>query len=141
VTTREKRLLVADSHFGNHPVDMDMDALLGKPPRMTRTATHLPPLCVPFDATEVDLKEAAYRVLRLPAVADKTFLISIGDRSVGGLTARDQMVGPWQLPCADVAVTLMAFHGYRGEAFAIGERAPLASSTRPLRVAWQSAKR
>jgi phosphoribosylformylglycinamidine synthase len=126
VTTHEKRLLVADSHFGNHPVDMDMDALLGKPPRMTRTATHLPPLCVPFDATEVDLKEAAYRVLRLPAVADKTFLISIGDRSVGGLTARDQMVGPWQLPCADVAVTLMAFHGYRGEAFAIGERAPLA---------------
>jgi phosphoribosylformylglycinamidine synthase len=81
---------------------------------------------VPFDATAVDLKEAAYRVLRLPAVADKTFLISIGDRSVGGLTARDQMVGPWQVPCADVAVTLMAFHGYLGEAFAIGERAPLA---------------
>jgi len=125
-STCEKRLLVTDSHFDNHPVDMDMDALLGKPPRMTRVVTHLPPLSVPFDATDVDLKEAAYRVLRLPAVADKTFLISIGDRSVGGLTARDQMVGPWQLPCADVAVTLMSFHGYRGEAFAIGERAPLA---------------
>jgi hypothetical protein len=81
---------------------------------------------VPFDATAVDLKEAAYRVLRLPAVADKSFLITIGDRSVGGLTARDQMVGPWQVACADVAVTLMAFHGYLGEAFAIGERAPLA---------------
>jgi phosphoribosylformylglycinamidine synthase len=78
---------------------MDMDALLGKPPRMTRDVAHLPSLCVPFDATAVDLKEAAYRVLRLPAVADKTFLISIGDRSVGGLTARDQMVGPWQVPC------------------------------------------
>jgi phosphoribosylformylglycinamidine synthase len=126
VTTREKRLVVADSHFGNQPVDMDMEALLGKPPRMTRTATHLPPLSVPFDATAVDLREAAARVLRLPAVADKTFLISIGDRSVGGLTARDQMVGPWQIPCADVAVTLMAFEGYLGEAFAIGERTPLA---------------
>jgi phosphoribosylformylglycinamidine synthase len=126
VTTREKRLVVADSHFGNQPVDMDMAALLGKPPRMTRTATHLPPLGVPFDATAVDLREAAARVLRLPAVADKTFLISIGDRSVGGLTARDQMVGPWQVPCADVAVTLMAFEGFLGEAFAIGERTPLA---------------
>ncbi|MCP5249133.1 MAG: phosphoribosylformylglycinamidine synthase [Candidatus Accumulibacter sp.] len=125
-TTSDHRLLVADRHFGNDPVDMDMDALLGKPPRMTRSAAHLPPLTVPFDATSVELKEAAFRVLRLPAVADKAFLISIGDRSVGGLTARDQMVGPWQVACADVAVTLMAFDGYRGEAFAIGERAPLA---------------
>ncbi|WP_313953704.1 phosphoribosylformylglycinamidine synthase [Accumulibacter sp.] len=126
VTTSDKRLVVADSHFGNDPVDMDMDALLGKPPRMTRTATHLAPRTVPFDPTTVDLREAAGRVLRLPAVADKTFLITIGDRSVGGLTARDQMVGPWQVPCADVAVTLMAFDGYLGEAFAIGERTPLA---------------
>ncbi|SBT06959.1 phosphoribosylformyl-glycineamide synthetase [Candidatus Accumulibacter aalborgensis] len=126
VTRSDGRLVVADTHFDNHPVDMEMDALLGKPPRMTRNVTHLPPLAVPFDATAVDLKEAAYRVLRLPAVADKTFLITIGDRSVGGLTARDQMVGPWQVPCADVAVTLMAFRGYLGEAFAIGERAPLA---------------
>ncbi|MCM8597300.1 MAG: phosphoribosylformylglycinamidine synthase, partial [Candidatus Accumulibacter sp.] len=125
-TTDDKRLIVADRHFANLPVDMDIDALLGKPPRMTRSAEHLPPLVVPFDATSVELKEAAYRVLRLPAVADKTFLISIGDRTVGGLTARDQMVGPWQVPCADVAVTLMSFQGYRGEAFAIGERTPLA---------------
>ena len=125
-TTGDQRLIVADRHFGNDPVDMDMEALLGKPPRMTRTATHLPPLTVPFDSTTVELREAAFRVLRLPSVADKTFLITIGDRSVGGLTARDQMVGPWQVPCADVAITLMAFDGYLGEAFAIGERTPLA---------------
>jgi phosphoribosylformylglycinamidine synthase len=125
-TTAEQRLIVADRHFGNHPVDMDMDALLGKPPRMTRDVVHLPPVIVPFDPTACELKDAAYRVLRLPAVADKTFLISIGDRSVGGLTARDQMVGPWQVPVADVAVTLMAYQGYLGEAFALGERTPLA---------------
>ncbi|MFZ2854799.1 MAG: phosphoribosylformylglycinamidine synthase [Rhodocyclaceae bacterium] len=130
-TTAEKRLIVADRHFANNPVDMDMDALLGKPPRMTRDVVHLPPLLVPFDPTAVELKDAAYRVLRLPAVADKTFLISIGDRSVGGLTARDQMVGPWQVPVADVAVTLMGYSGegeqaYVGEAFAMGERTPIA---------------
>jgi len=126
VTTSDQRLQVADSHFGNLAVDMDLAALLGKPPRMTRSVAHQPSLTVPFDATAVDLGEAAYRVLRLPAVADKTFLISIGDRSVGGLTARDQMVGPWQVPCADVAVTLMGFDTYLGEAFAIGERTPVA---------------
>ena len=125
-TTAENRLIVADRHFGNNPVDMDMDALLGKPPRMTRDVVHLPPVTVPFDPTAVELKDAAYRVLRLPAVADKTFLISIGDRTVGGLTARDQMVGPWQVPVADVAVTLMGYQGYIGEAFAMGERTPLA---------------
>ena len=125
-TTAEARLLVEDARFANRPVDMEMAALLGKPPRMTRLAAHTAALGVPFDATAVDLRSAAYRVLRLPAVADKTFLITIGDRSVGGLTARDQMVGPWQVPCADVAVTLMSFQGYRGEAMAIGERAPVA---------------
>ncbi len=125
-TTLAQRLVVEDRHFANRPVDMEMDALLGKPPRMTRLAAHAPPLSVPFDASAVDLREAVYRLLRLPAVADKTFLITIGDRSVGGLTARDQMVGPWQVPCADVAVTLMGFQGYAGEAMAIGERTPLA---------------
>ena len=125
-TTAENRLIVADRHYDNNPVDMDMEALLGKPPRMTRDVVHLPPVVVPFDPTSVELKDAAYRVLRLPAVADKTFLISIGDRSVGGLTARDQMVGPWQVPVADVAVTLMGYQGYVGEAFAMGERTPLA---------------
>ena len=126
VATDDNRLVVADRHFGNNPVDMDMDALLGKPPRMTREVAHLPSVDVPFDPASVDLKEAAYRVLRLPAVANKTFLISIGDRTVGGMTARDQMVGPWQVPVADVAVTTMGYRTLRGEAFAMGERAPLA---------------
>ena len=79
-----------------------------------------------LDLAQVDLQEAALRVLRLPAVADKTFLISIGDRTVGGLCSRDQIVGPWQVPVADVAVTLMGFDTYRGEAMAMGERTPLA---------------
>jgi phosphoribosylformylglycinamidine synthase len=126
VATDDNRLVVADRHFGNRPVDMDIDALLGKPPRMTRDVRRLPGAETPFDPAAVDLVEAAYRVLRLPAVADKTFLITIGDRSVGGLTARDQMVGPWQVPVADVAVTTMGFSTLRGEAFAMGERAPVA---------------
>ncbi|WP_305072398.1 phosphoribosylformylglycinamidine synthase [Propionivibrio sp.] len=126
VATDDNRLVVVDRHFGDKPVDMDMDALLGKPPRMTRDVTRLPTVAAPFDPASVDVKEAAYRVLRLPAVADKTFLISIGDRSVGGMTARDQMVGPWQVPVADVAVTTMGFHTLRGEAFAMGERTPVA---------------
>ncbi len=122
----DNRLIVADRHFGNNPVDMDMDALLGKPPRMTRDVARLPSVTVPFDPASIDIKEAAYRVLRLPAVADKTFLISIGDRSVGGMTARDQMVGPWQVPVADVAVTTMGYNTLRGEAMAMGERTPVA---------------
>jgi phosphoribosylformylglycinamidine synthase len=107
-------------------VDMDLGVLLGKPPRMTRDvkrrARNLPAL----DLKGVTLKEAAARILRLPAVSNKTFLISIGDRTVGGLCSRDPCVGPWQAPVADVAVTLMGFKTQRGEAFAIGERAPLA---------------
>ena len=124
--TADGRLTVTDRHFGNTPVDMEMRVLLGKPPKMTRKvsrrAVHLPP----FDVTDIDLADACMRVLRVPAVASKNFLITIGDRSVGGLTARDQMVGPWQMPVADVAVTAMSFNGYRGEAFAMGERTPLA---------------
>ena len=124
--TGDGRLVVADRHFANNAVDMDMEVLLGKPPRMTRNVAsrgrHLPP----FDVTELDLREAAHRVLRMPSVASKNFLVTIGDRSVGGLTARDQMIGPWQVPVADCAVTTMSFEGYRGEAFAMGERTPLA---------------
>ena len=122
----DQRLVVADRRFGEDPVAMDMEALLGKPPRMKRDVTRLPAPSAPFDAAAVDAREAAYRVLRLPAVADKTFLVTIGDRSVGGQTARDQMVGPWQVPVADAAVTTMGFRTLRGEAFAIGERTPLA---------------
>ena len=126
VATDDNRLVLSDRHFGNNPVDMDMDALLGKPPRMTREVVRLPAVEQPFNPAALDLKDAAYRVLRLPAVADKTFLISIGDRTVGGMTARDQMVGPWQVPVADVAVTTMGFQTTRGEAFAMGERTPVA---------------
>lgn len=124
-TTAARRLLVSDRLFGDAPVDMPVEVLLGKPPRMTRTAERIArrgdelPLVV-------DLREAALRVLSLPAVADKTFLVTIGDRSVGGLTARDQMVGPWQVPVADVAVTSSGYRALTGEAMAIGERTPLA---------------
>ncbi|HEX9179026.1 MAG TPA: phosphoribosylformylglycinamidine synthase, partial [Burkholderiales bacterium] len=129
--TAEGRLTVTDPLVGNTPVDMDMEVLLGKPPRMTREVARPTRNLAPFDLTGLNLKEAAYRVLRLPTVADKTFLISIGDRSVGGVTARDQMVGPWQVPVADVAVTLMGYRTLRGEAMAMGERTPLALINAP----------
>jgi len=122
----EEQLVVSDAVFGGRPVDMELAVLLGKPPRMTRDVTHRRRERLAFETAGIDLRVAAYRVLRLPAVADKTFLIAIGDRTVGGLTARDQMVGPWQVPVADVAVSLMGFDTYRGEAFAMGERTPLA---------------
>ncbi|GAA5159445.1 phosphoribosylformylglycinamidine synthase [Viridibacterium curvum] len=124
--TAEEQLVVSDRHFGNKPVDMEMQVLLGKPPKMTRNVATRQIFLPPFDVSAMDVKEAALRVLRMPAVASKSFLITIGDRSVGGLTARDQMVGPWQVPVADVAVTAMSFHGYAGEAMAMGERTPLA---------------
>jgi phosphoribosylformylglycinamidine synthase len=124
--TADGRLVVSDSHFGNDAVDMDMATLLGKPPKMTRDVTHKARFLPPFDAAQIDLKEAAYRVLRMPSVAAKNFLVTIGDRTVGGMTARDQMVGPWQVPVADCAVTALDYRGYLGEAFAMGEKAPLA---------------
>jgi len=124
--TEERHLTVEDSHFGNKPVDMDLSVLLGKPPKMIRDVSHVERKLEQFDTSSVKLKDAVERVLRLPGVADKTFLITIGDRTVTGLVARDQMVGPWQVPVADVAVTLAGYETYRGEAFAIGEKAPLA---------------
>ncbi len=124
--TVSEQLVVADPVFENRPVDMDLSVLLGKPPKMTRKVTHIHNALRPFETAGLNLREAVYRVLRLPAVADKTFLISIGDRSIGGMTARDQMVGPWQVPVSDVAVTLMGYHNYLGEAFAVGERTPVA---------------
>ena len=119
-------LTVDDPVFGNKPVDMELSVLLGRPPRMTREATRARCELPPLELDQIALRDAVFRVLRLPAVADKTFLVAIGDRTVGGLTARDQMVGPWQVPVADVAVTLMGYTTCRGEAFAMGERAPLA---------------
>ncbi len=124
--TALQRLVVADAQFGNEPVAMDLDVLFGKPPRMTRDVARRAVTLPPLDLAGITLREAAYRVLQLPAVADKTFLVTIGDRSVGGLCARDPMVGPWQVPVADVAVTLLDFDGYAGEAMAIGERTPIA---------------
>ncbi len=124
--TDEPVLRVEDPVFANRPVDMDLSALLGKPPRMTREARHMRSALSPLDRSGIHLREAAMRVLRLPAVANKTFLISIGDRTVGGLSSRDPFVGPWQVPVADVAVTVNGFKSYTGEAMAIGERTPLA---------------
>jgi phosphoribosylformylglycinamidine synthase len=124
--TREHHLLVEDAHFGNAPVDVDLGIILGKPPKMTRDVAHVKRELPALDFSPMELKDAIERVLRLPAVANKTFLISIGDRTVGGMSARDQMVGPWQVPVADCAVTLMGYHTTLGEAFAIGERTPVA---------------
>ena len=129
--TEERHLTVNDNHFDNKPVDMDLSVLLGKPPKMTRDVKSAPEKLAAFDTSKIDIKDAVARVLRLPGVADKTFLITIGDRSVTGLIARDQMVGPWQVPVSDVAVTLAGYETYVGEAFAIGERAPLALINAP----------
>ncbi len=119
-------LAVQDPRLAQTPVDMPLEVLFGKPPRMTRDVRSVRPPRARFDIATIDLREAAYRVLRLPAVADKTFLITIGDRTVGGLISRDQLVGPWQVPVSDVAVTLADYHGVAGEAMAMGERTPVA---------------
>jgi phosphoribosylformylglycinamidine synthase len=124
--TDDAHLEVRDPLFANKPVDMDLPALLGKPPRMTRDVRRLDPEFPPFAADGIELDEAIRRVLLHPAVGDKTFLVTIGDRTVGGLCSRDPMVGPWQVPVADCATTLLDFEGYVGEAFAMGERTPLA---------------
>jgi phosphoribosylformylglycinamidine synthase len=123
--TEEEHLLLGDAHFENNPIDIPMPLLFGKPPRMLRDVKrrtfHKPDL----DFGDATLEEAALRVLRLPTVANKTFLITIGDRSITGQVARDQMVGPWQVPVADLAVTNSDYLGYTGEAMAMGERTPL----------------
>ncbi|MBV6415531.1 MAG: Phosphoribosylformylglycinamidine synthase [Steroidobacteraceae bacterium] len=125
------RLVVHDRLFGTDVVDMPIDVLLGKPPRMLRDVASIEPARAPLGAAArvtdaTTLREALLRVLQFPAVADKTFLVTIGDRTVGGLVSRDQLVGPWQVPVADVAVTLADFEGYAGEAMAMGERTPVA---------------
>lgn len=124
--TDDGHLQVHDSHFDNDPVDMPLSVLLGKTPRTVCDVTRLNRPGTRIDASHFDLRETALRVLRLPVVASKQFLITIADRTVGGLTCRDQMVGRWQTPVADVAVTAMGFDSVRGEAMAMGERGPLA---------------
>jgi phosphoribosylformylglycinamidine synthase len=124
-------LRVSDSLLGGTPVDMPIDVLLGKTPRLHRDVASLVPAAAPFDASALDLREAMLRVLRCPTVADKTFLISIGDRTVGGMISRDQMVGPWQVPVSDVAVTVIDYVGHAGEAMSMGERTPVAVLNAP----------
>jgi phosphoribosylformylglycinamidine synthase len=124
--TADGVLQVADPLLGNVPVAMPLDTLLGKPPRMTRDVRRIDGAADDFDGRGVDLRDAAFRLLSLPTVADKTFLVTIGDRSVGGMISRDPLVGPWQVPVSDVAVTISDYFSTRGEAMAMGERPPLA---------------
>ncbi|MBD5772691.1 phosphoribosylformylglycinamidine synthase [Marinomonas colpomeniae] len=122
----ELHLEVADGHFGNKPVDLPMSVLFGKAPKMHREGNKAVILGDDFTAVDVDLADAAKRVLSLPTVASKNFLITIGDRTITGMVARDQMVGPWQVPVADVAVTTSSLESYTGEAMTMGERTPMA---------------
>lgn len=124
--TAERQLKLIDPLHDNNPVDMPMDVLLGKPPKMHRDVSRVTPDLPAIDLSDIDLLDVSHRVLRLPTVADKSFLITIGDRFVGATTVRDQMVGPWQIPVADCAVTSLGYEGYIGEAMAMGERTPLA---------------
>ncbi|WP_455864724.1 phosphoribosylformylglycinamidine synthase [Pantoea agglomerans] len=124
--TEEMHLSLEDSHFDNKPIDMPLDVLLGKTPKMTRDVTTLKAQGEPLIRDSITVADAVNRVLHLPAVAEKTFLVTIGDRSVTGMVARDQMVGPWQIPVANCAVTTASLDSYYGEAMALGERAPVA---------------
>jgi len=119
-------LFSEEDPVGGHPVDMPIDVLLGKPPRMSRTGATRERRLAPVDAAGHELGPIACAVLRHPTVASKRFLVTIGDRTVGGLSARDQMVGPWQVPVADCAIGLADFDGYAGDALAMGERSPVA---------------
>ena len=129
--TDDNQLVLADSHFENNPIEMEMGVLLGKTPKMLRDVTRRIESHAELDLSAIELSEAVDRVLRFPAVANKTFLITIADRSITGMVTRDQMVGPWQTPVADVAVTSTTLDSYTGEAMAIGERTPLAILNAP----------
>jgi phosphoribosylformylglycinamidine synthase len=124
--TEDGRLVVEDAKLRQRPVDVELSMLLGKPPKMLRDVRRVRREAHAISLKDISLAAAASRVLQHPAVANKTFLVSIGDRTVGGLCARDPFVGPWQVPVADCAVTLLDYEGYSGEAFAVGERTPLA---------------
>jgi phosphoribosylformylglycinamidine synthase len=129
--TDDEQLIVNDREFNRRVVDMPMSVLFGNPPKMTRNVERADPPKKKLDLAGIELQEAALRVLRFPAVADKSFLIHIGDRTVGGLSARDQLIGPWQVPVSDVAITSSSFESFTGEAMAIGERTPLATINAP----------
>lgn len=135
--TKARQLIVEDSHFNNHAVDMAMEVLLGGMPRMQRQFERQPIAGQAYDWSSIDLAEALPRVLSHPTVASKAFLIHIGDRTVGGLTVRDQLVGPWQVPVSDYAATASGFQSHTGEAMSMGERTPVAllSPTASARLA------
>lgn len=124
--TEEMHLTLNDRHFDNQPIDMPLDVLLGKTPKMLRDVTRLQAQGEALQRTEISIADAVKRIMHLPAVAEKTFLITIGDRTVTGMVTRDQMVGPWQIPVADCAVTSASLDSYYGEAMSLGERAPVA---------------
>ncbi|MCK7545151.1 phosphoribosylformylglycinamidine synthase [Marinobacter bryozoorum] len=129
--TETHHLALADAYYGDSPVDLPMEVLFGKPPRMHRSINRTSFTKSIFDSTKIDLNDAVSRVLRLPSVGSKGFLITIGDRTITGLVARDQMVGPWQVPVADVAVTATSYDVITGEAMAMGERTPVACIDSP----------
>lgn len=137
VATEQQDLVLNDSHFSDgegrqaKPIDLPMETLFGKPPKMVRDVVSVPRSTKEIDFADISLDDAVNRVLSLPTVGDKSFLITIGDRSVTGMIAREQMVGPWQVPVADVAVTTADYFGHRGEAMSLGERTPLASLNGP----------
>ncbi|MCS2155928.1 phosphoribosylformylglycinamidine synthase [Scandinavium sp. H11S7] len=124
--TEEMHLSLSDTHFDNQPIDLPLDVLLGKTPKMTRDVTTQNASGEALNRQDITIEDAVNRVLHLPTVAEKTFLVTIGDRSVTGMVARDQMVGPWQVPVANCAVTTASLDSYYGEAMAMGERAPVA---------------
>jgi phosphoribosylformylglycinamidine synthase len=131
VATAPTALVLEDGPGGERAIDMPMEVLLGKAPRVHRNVKRVPRSTPPLELTGVRLEQVAFDVLRHPTVASKRFLVTIGDRTVGGLTHRDQMVGPWQVPVADCAVTLADYSGFRGEAMSMGERTPLAALDAP----------
>jgi phosphoribosylformylglycinamidine synthase len=127
----ENHIRLGDSHYDNEPIDLPMGVLFGKAPKMHRKAFTPEPVISEFDISGIELGEAINRVMALPSVASKSFLITIGDRTITGLVSRDQMVGPWQVPVADAAITTSSFTSYCGEAMAMGERSPLALFNAP----------
>jgi phosphoribosylformylglycinamidine synthase len=131
VVSDAPQLVLEDGPGGERAIDMPMDVLLGNPPKMHRVVQRVPRREAPLALTGVKLEQVAFDVLRHPTVASKRFLVTIGDRTVGGLSSRDPMVGPWQVPVADCAVTLADYAGFRGEAMSMGERTPLAGLDAP----------
>ena len=123
--TEDRHLLLEDSHFNNKPIDLEMSLLFGSSPKTHKDVESLANIEDAFNPINIELEDALNRLLNLPTIASKNFLITIADRSVTGLIARDQMIGPWQVPVADCAISLSDYLGYQGEAMSIGEKTPI----------------